>query len=212
MERMARKRLRDLGGIIDNLLREYADIRGFLRTVEEDDAEEVEDDVDDDEEEGEDDEDCCETSTCQTPSKPVPCLATPSPLLPTPSPLPCPPAPSPLPCPPIPCPPMTLPPSPPCPSMTLPPPCDTMACCQPPTPSCKAPPCTLTWQKVAVEDQTVAFTQQVDVAYGYPSDSYDPNGQYFYLGNVSGVVFFGNSTFGDPSPNNVKAGFYRCTS
>ncbi|NOQ71411.1 MAG: hypothetical protein GQ574_05395 [Crocinitomix sp.] len=56
------------------------------------------------------------------------------------------------------------------------------------------------FKKVAKEGSTYKITGRADVAYG-------ANGKYIIKRNVTGNVQFTNSTFGDPTPGVVKAGY-----
>ncbi|WNG24862.1 Bacterial alpha-L-rhamnosidase [Cystobacter fuscus] len=64
-------------------------------------------------------------------------------------------------------------------------------------------PAGFTW--CADERGTCSFTQPVDVAYGV-------NGSFAYKYGFSGTVRFDNPDFGDPAPNQTKAGYYRAAS
>ena len=59
-----------------------------------------------------------------------------------------------------------------------------------------------TYTYIADEDESVTFTETVDVAYG-------ANGQFNYMYGVTGTITFDNATFGDPIFGVAKAGFYR---
>ena len=53
-----------------------------------------------------------------------------------------------------------------------------------------------------MEDETVVFDSEVDIAYG-------ANGNFYFQENASGSVTFDNARFGDPDVGTLKAGYYR---
>lgn len=67
------------------------------------------------------------------------------------------------------------------------------------------------WVEVASEGQTITFTVQVDVAYGFAVDGSEP-APSAYLYNVTGAVEFSNSFFGSALFGPVKKGWFRLAS
>ena len=79
----------------------------------------------------------------------------------------------------------------------------------PPPPPPPPPECTSTWVEVASEGQTVTFTQQVDVAFGYNIDGSEPQPSA-YRYNVTGPITFSNEGFGSSLLGAGKKGWFRC--
>jgi len=74
-----------------------------------------------------------------------------------------------------------------------------------------APSCTSQWVRIANENDTVWFNDDVDVAFGFPTEFFEPNdGFYNTIINTSGNITFNVETFGDPIFGEIKAGFYKC--
>lgn len=72
------------------------------------------------------------------------------------------------------------------------------------------PPCTQSWVEIAVEGQTITFTQQVDVALGYDINDTNPPPDFKY--NVTGPIKFDNNEFGAQQYGQGKKGWFRCAS
>lgn len=79
----------------------------------------------------------------------------------------------------------------------------------PPPPPPPPPECTSTWVEVASEGQTVTFTQQVDVAFGYNIDGSELQPSA-YRYNVTGPITFSNEGFGSSLLGSGKKGWFRC--
>lgn len=67
--------------------------------------------------------------------------------------------------------------------------------------------CTTEWVEIASDGQTLTFSEQVDVAYGYDLSS-DPPPAYKF--NVTGPIEFSNTSFGSSFLGGVKKGWFRC--
>lgn len=66
------------------------------------------------------------------------------------------------------------------------------------------PFCTSEWKLIAKEGESVSFAEQVDVKFGV-------NPTFFVKYNVTGVIPFTTTFFGNPQPG-VKTGWFKCAS